>query len=73
MYTSFMADVALEHGSNGARVTPLQALREKLETQAAVIGVVGLGYVGLPLAMAYAGRTFRVTGIDVSTERVLTL
>ncbi len=48
-------------------------LREKIESGDAVMGVIGLGYVGLPLAMAYVGSGFRALGIDVDAERVLRL
>ncbi|HEX7069770.1 MAG TPA: nucleotide sugar dehydrogenase, partial [Rhodothermales bacterium] len=48
-------------------------LREKLETKTAHIGVIGLGYVGLPLAVEFASRGFRTTGFDVSSQRVLQL
>src|SRR5687767_182620 len=47
-----------------------QHLLEKLDNRTAVIGVVGLGYVGLPLAMEFAHAGFRVIGYDVS-ERVV--
>ena len=39
-------------------------------TRQARIGIVGLGYAGLPLAIAYAEAGFGVTGIDVNEERV---
>ena len=39
-------------------------------TRQARIGIVGLGYAGLPLAIAYAEAGFEVTGIDLSEERV---
>jgi UDP-N-acetyl-D-glucosamine dehydrogenase len=39
-------------------------------TRQARIGIVGLGYAGLPLAIAYAEAGFSVTGIDVNEERV---
>ena len=35
-----------------------------------VVGIVGLGYVGLPLAMAFAAAGFKVIGIDVSETKV---
>jgi UDP-N-acetyl-D-glucosamine dehydrogenase len=41
-----------------------------LQTRRAVIGVVGLGYVGLPLALAYAQAGFRVLGVDVDAGKV---
>jgi len=34
------------------------------------VAVVGLGFVGLPLAMAFAGKGFRVTGIDIDAEKI---
>jgi UDP-N-acetyl-D-glucosamine dehydrogenase len=43
---------------------------ERLETREARIGIVGLGYAGLPLAMAFAEAGFDVTGIDLNTDRV---
>ncbi len=48
-------------------------LLEKLRNRDAVVAVVGLGYVGLPLAIAFAEAGFTVTGIDVSESRVKTL
>ena len=42
---------------------------EKIESRQAVVGVIGLGYVGLPLAVAFAEEGFRVIGIDVNQER----
>jgi len=44
-------------------------LLSKIRDRRAVVGVVGLGYVGLPLAMEFAGAGFHVIGFDVS-ERV---
>ena len=44
----------------------------KIHDRSAVIGVVGLGYVGLPLAMEFAKAGFKVVGYDVS-ERVVNL
>lgn len=45
-------------------------LLAKITDRSAVIGVVGLGYVGLPLAMEFARAGFRVVGYDVSTRVV---
>jgi UDP-N-acetyl-D-glucosamine dehydrogenase len=47
-----------------------EALAEKISSRAARVGVVGLGYVGLPLAVEYAEAGFHVTGIDLSEEKV---
>ncbi len=43
---------------------------ERVETREARIGIVGLGYAGLPLGMAFAEAGFDVTGIDLSEDRV---
>lgn len=47
-----------------------QTLIEKIENRTAVIGVVGLGYVGLPLAVEKAKAGFRVIGFDILPNRV---
>jgi UDP-N-acetyl-D-glucosamine dehydrogenase len=43
---------------------------ELMATRSARIGIVGLGYAGLPLGMSFAEAGFTVTGIDLSVERV---
>lgn len=50
-------------------MTPAERLRERL-AGAPVIGVVGLGYVGLPLAVAFAESGATVVGVDLDTRRV---
>jgi UDP-N-acetyl-D-glucosamine dehydrogenase len=45
-------------------------LREAIQARTARIGVIGCGYVGLPLSQAFADAGFRVIGIDVDTDRV---
>ena len=45
-------------------------LQSRIKSQDAKIGVVGLGYVGLPLAVEFAKAGFSVTGIDIAQERV---
>ena len=47
-------------------------LLSKIQDRTAVIGVIGLGYVGLPLAMEFVHAGFRVIGYDVS-QRVIDL
>jgi len=48
----------------------LEDLRERLERREAVIGVVGLGYVGLPLALEFAKNGYPVVGFDVDPKKV---
>ena len=43
---------------------------EKLKNRTARIGVVGLGYVGLPLAVEFAHAGFHVTGLDIDERKV---
>lgn len=45
-------------------------LRRKIHDRSARLGVIGLGYVGLPLAVEMAREGFRVTGIDLDTKKV---
>src|SRR5438270_5614493 len=46
-----------------------ETLQEKIRNKSARVGVVDLGYVGLPLAVEFARAGFSVTGIDVSEEK----
>jgi len=48
-------------------------LKEKLDTRQAKVGVIGLGYVGLPLAVEFARAGFDVTGFDVDESKVAEL
>ena len=48
----------------------LESLKQKISDKSARVGVLGLGYVGLPLAVEFAKAGFHVIGIDVSTEKV---
>jgi UDP-N-acetyl-D-glucosamine dehydrogenase len=50
-----------------------QALLSKIESGAVRVGIVGLGYVGLPLARAFAERGIAVLGFDVDTAKVAQL
>jgi len=49
------------------------ALEKKLRGGAARVGVVGLGYVGLPLAVEFARAGFRVTGVEAGAARAAQL
>jgi UDP-N-acetyl-D-glucosamine dehydrogenase len=46
------------------------ALEEKIKNRTARVGIIGLGYVGLPLAMEFAKAGFSVTGIDIQESKV---
>ncbi|PYV58168.1 MAG: nucleotide sugar dehydrogenase [Acidobacteria bacterium] len=48
-------------------------LKSKIERREARIGIIGLGYVGLPLALLYSEQKFRVTGFDIHQSKIDTL
>lgn len=51
----------------------LKATIEKFNNKRAVIGIIGLGYVGLPLMLRYNSIGFRVLGIDINKKKVTDL
>ncbi len=51
-------------------MSALQDLLAKIESRNAVIGIAGLGYVGLPLALRFAEEGFRVIGFDIDSDKV---
>ncbi|HEY3839759.1 MAG TPA: nucleotide sugar dehydrogenase, partial [Bryobacteraceae bacterium] len=51
----------------------VQTLEEKIKSRTARVGIIGLGYVGLPLAMEFARAGFPVTGIDIEQSKVARL
>ncbi|MDP9263532.1 MAG: nucleotide sugar dehydrogenase [Acidobacteriota bacterium] len=53
--------------------TLAERLRAKIEARSARVGIIGLGYVGLPLALLFNEEKFPVTGFDVDTKKVATL
>src|SRR5690349_1420766 len=52
-----------------AAITTSKVLQEKIRSRRARVGIVGLGYVGLPLAVEFGKAGFDVTGIDVSDSK----
>jgi UDP-N-acetyl-D-glucosamine dehydrogenase len=54
-------------------MTPQQLLLNRLQSREARLGIVGLGYVGLPLAVEFAEAGFNVMGLDVNPEKVALL
>jgi len=61
---------ASEHDLPAAEPEAARHLSRAIETREATIGVVGLGYVGLPLAVEYAGGGFDTVGIELDEQRV---
>lgn len=48
-------------------------LKSKIEQRKARVAIIGLGYVGLPLALLYSDQGFSVTGFDIDQRKVSTL
>lgn len=48
-------------------------LSEKLRSKQAVVGIIGLGYVGIPLALRFSTVGFRILGFDIDEARIRTL
>ena len=46
------------------------SLQEKISTLSLRVGIIGLGYVGLPLAIAFAEAGFHVTGIELDQQKI---
>jgi len=47
-----------------------KTLITRFETRQAVVGIVGLGYVGLPRMLRFQEAGFRVLGIDIDSDKV---
>ncbi len=60
----------MDAGLTASRPADAAAFASRVATRDLRIGVIGLGYAGLPLALAFAEAGFRVTGIDINAERV---
>src|SRR5208337_4016648 len=48
-------------------------LKSRIASRQARVGIIGLGYVGLPLALLYSEQKFPVTGFDIDQRKVDTL
>jgi UDP-N-acetyl-D-glucosamine dehydrogenase len=58
---------------DSAEAVEIAALERRLRDRSAALGVIGLGYVGLPLARTAAMRGFRVLGFDIDAAKVAEL
>jgi UDP-N-acetyl-D-glucosamine dehydrogenase len=56
-----------------AKTRDSELLKQKIESRTARIGIIGLGYVGLPLTLLFSEERFAVTGFDVDSRKVSTL
>src|ERR1700756_3557263 len=51
----------------------IDQLKKKIQQREARVGIIGLGYVGLPLALLYSEKKFKVTGFDIDPRKIDTL
>lgn len=58
---------------SGHHASPATQLAAHLAARTAMVGVIGLGYVGLPLAVALCEAGYSVTGFDIDTDRLAAL
>lgn len=62
-----------EIGGDLANRDPAESLRPAISARTAIVGVIGLGYVGLPLAMACGRAGFSTIGFDIDPEKIVQL
>src|SRR5262249_39152620 len=55
------------------RMGTVTGLLTRIEQRKATVGIIGLGYVGLPLATEFAQAGFQVVGFDIDSQRVAAL
>lgn len=60
-------------GTYSAADASIDQLKARIQQREARIGIIGLGYVGLPLALLYSEKKFKVTGFDIDSRKVETL
>ncbi len=59
--------------ANPVQTATPERLKARIQARQARVGIVGLGYVGLPLALLFSEEKFPVTGFDIDAEKVKTL
>ena len=68
-----LTGAAKETSADGEANSVLKSLVHRIESREAVIGLVGFGYVGVPLALTFVEAGFRIVGIDTDDSRVAKL
>ncbi len=59
--------------ANPIQTVSPERLKERIQARQARVGIIGLGYVGLPLALLFSEEKFQVTGFDIDPDKVKTL
>ena len=63
----------IQDGSASPRSQVAEELKQRLKTRTATVGVLGMGYVGLPMAIEFARAGLNVLGIDIDPDRCASL
>jgi len=56
--------------THSAADASIDQFKSKIQQREARVGIIGLGYVGLPLALLYSEQKFRVTGFDIDSRKI---
>ena len=56
--------------SHSVSIGQHEPLKIKIQSRTAKVGVIGMGYVGLPLALLFSEQKFPVTGFDIDKKKV---
>jgi UDP-N-acetyl-D-glucosamine dehydrogenase len=64
------AGIIGERSADLDKMLSMEEWLERVETRSARVGIVGMGYVGLPLALLFSEERFRVTGFDIDGTKV---
>jgi len=59
--------------SSTVSASPIEDFKHRVELRQIKVGIIGLGYVGLPLALLYIEQKFSVTGFDIDERKISTL
>ena len=68
-----MLEIPVTTMTNAAATRTLDSTKNKIKQRQARVGIIGLGYVGLPLALLFTEQKFPVTGFDIDQRKVDTL
>ncbi|MHB1426431.1 MAG: nucleotide sugar dehydrogenase [Gemmataceae bacterium] len=63
-------DAAATEVAEGRSVEAFQDLLARIQSRTACVGIIGLGYVGLPLARAFSVKGYNVLGFDIDAEKI---
>src|SRR5215813_12657817 len=59
--------------TSSAVAQSVDQFKQRIQAREARVGIIGLGYVGLPLALLYSEQKFQVTGFDIDARKIETL